>query len=497
MGVLDRLGKVILPFRYAKKQTKTSNTPDIDLVDDFGGARTTIPKFVQGGGGVFGALPKKTQRDLQIDESSLTTMSIEDLVDVLIDVHPDMSFAVWNFMRISDSGYTLEVRDIETGEPYEEGLQALLYLIKRLSLPNIERFELSRDFDKVVQQLLLSTIVRGACSLELVLTPKYDNVAFFAPVDPATVSFKFENDRYVPYQDEETLSLDIPTFFYDGLDSIVDDPYGRSPILGALNIIFFQLQILNDLRQVIHNQGYPRFDIKILEEVLLNRMPIHIRNNEEKKQKWLNDKLQEIINMYNNLDPDDSFVHYDSVEIGMAGGGQHGGALIDPEKLMNVIDHQIMAGLKTLSTILGRRSTGNTESFAKMEIKLYIKGVEAIQKTVARLLSRALTLALNVMGMQGIVTFKFNPIEIRTSMETAQFEQVHLLNCQFKRDQGWIDQNEAAMLAVGHAPVADGPIDNTTPRNSDGSKIKGSTDEKTTNATDVKDDSGGGNDESE
>lgn len=82
-------------------------------------------------------------------------------------------------------------------------------------------------------------------------------------------------------------------------------------------------------------------------------------------------------------------------------------------------------------------------------------------------------------------------------METAQFEQIHLLNCQFKRDQGWIDQNEAAMLAVGHAPVADGPIDNTTPRNSDGSKIKGSTDEKTTDATDIKDDNGGGNDESE
>ena len=485
MRFLDNIKKVFLPTKYSKGTINTTNVPDYDPVSDFGGSRTTLPKFIQGGGGVFGALPKKSQRELQLDDFTLSTMGVDDLIDTLIDAHPDVSFAVWNFMRIGDSGYTIRVTDLENGETYEEGLEEITNLIKRLSQPNVEQFEVSRDFDKVINQLLLSTITRGACAVELVLTPNYDDVAFIAPVDPATVDFKFENDRYVPYQDEETLSLDMPTFLYEGLDELIDNPYGRSPILGAINTVIFQLQVLNDLKQVVHNQGYPRFDITILEEVLLKRMPITIRNNEEKKQKWLNEKLHEIIDMYNNLDPDDSFVHYDSVEIGMAGGGQGGGAMIDPQKLMDVIDSQIMSGLKTLSTILGRRSTGNTESFAKMEIKLYIKGVEAMQKTIERLLSRALTLALNIKGMQGIVYFEFDPIEIRTSMETAQFEQIHLLNSQFKRDQGWISQEEAAMLATGHGPVADAPINNETPRNSDGGPIRGATDEDTVDGTDV------------
>lgn len=490
MAFLNKVKRVFLPSNYSKGTINTTNIPDYDPVNDFGGSRTTLPKFVQGGGGVFGALPKRSQKDLQVDEASLLTMSIEDLMDILIDIHPDASFAVWNFMRISDSGYSIRVENVDDSETYEEGLEEILMLIKRLSQPNVEQFEVSRDFDKVVQQLILSTVVRGACSLELVLTPSYDDVAFMAPVDTATVDFKFENDRYVPYQDEETLSLDIPTFLYEGLDSMIDSPYGRSPILGALNTIFFQMQVLNDLKQVVHNQGYPRFDITIVEEVLLNRMPITIRNNEQKKQKWLNEKLQEIIDMYNNLEPDDSFVHYDSVEIGMAGGGEKGGAMIDPQKLMDVIDSQLMAGLKTLSTILGRRSTGNTESFAKMEIKLYIKGVEAIQKTVERILSKALTLTLNIKGMQGVVYFEFNPVEIRTSMETAQFEQVHLINCQFKRDQGWIDQEEASMKAVGHNPVSEAPINNETPKNSDGGDIKGATDEKVTDDTSIENEDG-------
>lgn len=477
MGLLDRFKRIPLVSNFAKASITTSNAPDADPVNDFGGGRTTVPKFVQGGGGVFGALPKRTQRDLDLNENRIATMGVNDLIDVLIDAHPDISFAVWNYLRIGQSGYTIKVENYEDSELNEEALNELKMLIKRLSQPNIENFEVSRHFDKVIQQLMLSVITRGACSLELVLTPGYDDVAFIAPVDPYTVDFKFEGDRYVPYQNDAELSLDIPTFFYEGLDEIIDDPYGRSPLLGALNSVMFQLQVLDDIKQVVHNQGYPRFDITILEEVLLNRMPITIRNNEEKKQKWLNDKLQEIIDMYNSLDPDDSFVHYDSVTIGMAGGKGSTGAIFDPEKLMNVIDHQIMAGLKTLSTILGRRSTGNTESFAKMEIKLYAKGVEAIQDVVERILSRALTLTLNIKGIQGVAYFEFKPIEIRSSMEIAQFEQIHLMNCQFKRDQGWIDQNEAAMLAVGHAAVADGPIVNETPKNKEGETVGGATDE--------------------
>lgn len=474
LGLLNRVKQIVLPKTYARKSNiSTTNTPDYDPVSDFGGSRTSIPKFVQGTGGVFGALPKKTQSDLGLDDSTLSRLSVDDLITTLIDAHPDVSYAVWNFLRLGNSGYTLSVSNVDNDEKFEQGELEVKSFIKRLAQPNIFNFELSRHFDKVINQLMLSTIVRGACSLEMVLTSNYDDVAFLAPVDTATIDFKYENGRYIPYQDEETLSLDIPTFLYEGLDELIDDPYGRSPLLGAINAVMFQLQILNDLKAVVHNQGYPRFDITIIEEVLLNRMPISIRNNEEKKQKWLNQKLADIINMYNNLNPDDSFVHFNSVEVDMVGGGKGGTAMIDPEKLMHAIDNLIMAGLKTLSTILGRRSTGNTESFAKMEIKLYMKGVEAIQGVVERLMSRALTLFLNIKGMQGVVNFKFKPMEIRTSMETAQFEQIHLINCQFKRDQGWISQDEAAMLAVGHSPVADAPSSNVeTP------DVEGNQDEK-------------------
>jgi len=236
---------------------------------------------------------------------------------------------------------------------------------------------------------------------------------------------------------------------------------------------------LNDIKAVVHNQGYPRFDITILEEVLLQRMPINIRSNEELKTQWMQERLNEIINLYNNLEPDDTLVHFDSVKVDMVGGkgSAGGGATIDPQKLMQVIDNLIMAGLKTLSTILGRRSTGNTESFAKLEVKLYLQGVKAIQEVVTTILERVLTLYLNLKGKQGIVEVEFNPVEIRTELEQEQFRQIQYQNAAFARDQGWIDQTEAANIAVGHDPVGDPDWEHLQPmKNKDGGTPQGTRD---------------------
>lgn len=473
MGLFDFYRKT--NFAAAPRSGASS---EVIVAPDFGGTRTTIPKFTQGGGGVGGALPKKAQRDLLLDERTLGSATIDNLMDILMDAHPDLSYAVWNFIRLGNTDYDIQIRKPGSDKPFTQGEKVIQQFLDTLDTPDLTKYSSGRNLKKVLGQLFQSVVTRGAASLEMVMLPDLSSVSFLAPVDPATIDFKFEQDRYVPYQNQEKLSLDIPTFLYEGLDERIDDPYGRNPLLGAVNMVMFQLQILADIKAVVHNQGYPRFDIKIVEEVLINRMPISIRNNEAEKQKWLNSKLQEIIDAYNGLAVDDTFVHFDSIEIGMAGGGKGGGALLDPSSLMTAIDNLVMTGLKTLSTILGRRSTGNTESFAKIEIKLYIQGVKAIQEVVERLMSRALTLMLNLSGKQGIVSFRFKSIEIRTELEQAQFEQIKLMNIAMKRDQGWIDQDEAAMEAVGHAPVAEPNMEmlGAGPKNKDGGTPQGSTD---------------------
>ncbi len=467
LGIFNSVKKV---FNRNSKNNKSSNGGR--------GLRKTVETVNVPNRGTFNSVPRKARRELSLDERLLNRLSVDELIDTLADCHPDVSFAIWNFLRIGNNGYVISVHKPGTIERSAKAEKELGRFLQGLKAPSTKGYQKSRNLDKVIIQLMQSVLTRGAASLEVVLDKSLENVVYLAPVDPASVEFKIEDGRYVPYQGKT--SLDIPTFFYEGLDERVGDPYGRSPFLSALSIIMFQLQVLNDIKAVVHSQGYPKMDIVILEEVLLKRMPIQIRNNEAEKQKWMNDRLNEIVQMYNNLEPDDSYVHFDSIQIGTAGGSSAGkGALIDPQKLMSAIDGLIVSGLKTLSTVLGRRTTGNTESFAKIEIKLYLQGVKAVQNVISDILEKAFTLVLNIRGIQGDVVFEFKPAEIRTELEQEQFKQIKFINLAFARDQGWIDQDEASRSAVGHSAFSEPNWDRLQPiKNKEGQTPKGNKESK-------------------
>ena len=108
----------------------------------------------------------------------------------------------------------MSVERLGSGKHWEQAEKEVREFIKRLSLPSVDRFEHSRSMSKLLNQLLLSVVVRGAAACELVLTPDMKDVAFIAPVDPATIEFKFEDNRYVPYQRGWKVIANIPTFMY-------------------------------------------------------------------------------------------------------------------------------------------------------------------------------------------------------------------------------------------------------------------------------------------
>lgn len=421
-----------------------------------------------------GAISRRTKSQLSLDNLPYANMNIRQIVDFFADVHPDFSFALWNYLRIAESGYDIQCFDIETGEPLEDVRLEITRIIERSSLPSTDKFQKSRSFDKVINQLLMSVLLRGAAAVEVIPTSKYDDIDFFSPVDPGSIEFRYENNRFVPYQDNGRISLDIPTFIHNGLDEKIDDPYGRSPLISAINTIIFQLEVLNDIKAVVHTQGYPRLDIEILEELILKRMPIQIRSNPDEavRIKWMQQQIDAIKAQYSTLEPDETFIHFDSLKIGMT---EQNKAMFDPQKLMTVIDNLIMTGLKTLSTILGRRSSGSTESYAKLEIKMYTMGVNAIQGVVEETLSKALTLSANILGMQAHVKFKFKDIEIRSELEQEQFKILKYQNIAYLRDQGWIDQDQASIMAVGKPAVGE-PIGDTTRTNAEGQPVGGTTD---------------------
>ncbi|MCV5365997.1 hypothetical protein OFB70_28930, partial [Escherichia coli] len=90
-----------------------------------------------------------------------------------------------------------------------------------------------------------------------------------------------------------------------------NDPYGRSPILPILQIIFFQVQVLRDLQKVVHHQGHARFDITIVEEAIMKNIPPHIQGDPKAVQEYVTGYITEVQRMMSELEPDDDFYHTD------------------------------------------------------------------------------------------------------------------------------------------------------------------------------------------
>lgn len=447
MAILDRVKSfftkavnvVSSPFMYnrsnSNQETYAPNerhTPS----ETFGGSRKTA--------GLDEGNVYRNGKYMKMSDNLFKRYSPKKLLSILKNNHPDVSQAIWNFKIIGNSGYKIKVTKLDGKTEHESGQKLIENFIRKLDFYSSNGFEKSKSLDKLIDQMFDSALVRGAVSLEMVMDSEFTDVLFLANVDPDTIDFKVEGGRLIPYQDN--VKLDIPTFFHEGLDESEIDPYGTSPFLSVIQTLAFHQQVMEDIRMVIHNQGYGKYDIKIIEEVLLKRMPITIRNNEKKKQEWLNEQLSMIISMYSKLDPDAAFVHFDSVEVDMVDASK---ATLDPQKIMAVIDTQILGALKQYSTLMGRRSQGQTEQYAKLEIKIFMKSVKRIQFMIESILSRSLTKLLNINGMQGYVNFEFKDTEIRTELEKVNFEQIAIQNAQKKRDNGWINQDQASEEVTG------------------------------------------------
>lgn len=421
-----------------------------------GVGRATVPKNANPWN-MFNWLPRKYQTAHNIDLTKLQNYTAEELLELLISVHPDVSHAVHTYLRIGDTALSMTAKT-STGKKDNNGQKTVdgLYqmLNQELSSPGYQH---GRSLEKMDGIQRLMVMARGACAGEVVLNDACTEVVDIVPVDPALIWFRRmpDTNRLVPWQyvknpkmkpGEEWFGqykkIDTPTFIYEELDPMVDDPYGRTPILPVLQVVFFHIQVLQDLKAVVHNQGYPRMTVSILEEVMLKNMPAQYKMDPNAQRQWLNNRLADIQTQFSSLNPDDALIGWDSVKYEyLKGSGT--GPMIDVKKLIEVIDTQLATSLKTLLTLLSRHQ-GSTETYSSVDTQLYIKTVESARNVTKRFWERAFSMAARVNGVQTIVSAEYEPIDLRTENELESDRQLRLENLITAEENKYITPEEAA-----------------------------------------------------
>jgi hypothetical protein len=228
------------------------------------------------------------------------------------------------------------------------------------------------------------------------------------------------------------------------------------------------MEVLRDLKAAVHFAGYPRIDISVawdavLQNVRDTRPDLLEPGRADDLRSWLDSYLGDITDYLDTLNPDDAFVHFDSVSSQFITPGR---SAVDVSQLTAAIDAQIVSGLKQLPILLGRNE-GATTTHASVQWQVFAQELKSYQRKSAQLIAWALSFALRVAGRLGRVELEYEPIKTSDRLADAQAAEIETRTLIYQREAGWITNDEAAQAAVGHDSVAEPPASSGNPDNPD------------------------------
>jgi hypothetical protein len=429
------------------------------------GGRVTVAKGETGFLGMAQALiaPADAESDWrlqQLDQRALERVSPARLIELLCDVSPDVSRALWDFLRMCNPGY--EVKALRRGTPRgeevvdERGPAALDAFLERLTV-------LYGSLDVVFARLFIGAFLRGGLFAELVLDAAGRVPVDLATPDPATVRFKRVRDdvrgtvwQLGQTQGFEFVPLERPTVRYIPLDPFPDSPYGRAVAAPTLFSALFLIGMLHDLRRVVQQQGYPRLDLAVVVERIQAAMPDDLQGDGEALKEWVDAAIAEVQTVFAQLKPDDVFVHTDAVTVGRPVGAastEHFGAF---DGLIDQLVRLVVRGSKSMPLLAGI-TDGVSEANANRQWEIHVAGIKSVQHLVENLLSPLLTLALEAQGIPARGSLRFAELRAAEEFRDQQTLEKKLANADTAYKLGYYSQEEASLFAVGHPPDQEEP----------------------------------------
>jgi hypothetical protein len=398
----------------------------------------------------YSVLSPYRSRTTQILETLRMIPEEAQAIDFLRKVTPDVSMAVWNFVRLANQGHEMHFYDIrEKNRRLPRAEAKWREFAERVNETS------NAGLDGLIDILHQSAFLRGAMAVEVEVNSDRTDIVDIYPVIPQTIYWYIEERNghkvWIPYQqigmNKVSLEPGKANFFWVPTDPDIDDPRGNLVLTPVLQAVDFQLQVLQDLAAVLHHQGWSRNDISINLERLMKIAPAEVKMNAAKMRAWLKEKWEEVVNAFKNLEPESDYIHFDDVTVTLAPGANAGRGL-DVRAVAELVDTQLLSGSKQLAIFMNRNQ-GITESWGSVQFKIMVSAIASVQRGSKRLIEEVARLWLRVNGIQGIPKFTHNTIDWQSE---EQRWTVKLLQQEFysiAQLMGWVSADEAAQEVIG------------------------------------------------
>jgi len=367
---------------------------------------------------------------------------------------PDLSATKNAYLRVGiPENYTVMARDMD-GAINVEATKLAQEILRRVTYLGDYSlgYNPSTDLQGISEALGGEGLLYGSMALELVLD-KQRQPLYFQPVSTTTIRFKEEDGGVYPVQvigGQET-ELDIPTFFYVSIDQNLLTAYSTSYFEAAIQSVIADTQFLNDLRRSMQRVIQPRMVARIIEEKVKASIPPDILNDPDKLSAFYTTLIETLTSTISGLNPEDALVTFDNVECKMIGSdGASQGSIADTlSAVQKLIESKLAAGAKTMPAILGRDATGTAATTSAM---LFLKNADVIRRKLNTLYSRALTVAVRLLGQDCYVEFKYEKLDLRPDSELEAYKSMKQSRVLELLSIGLMSDEQACIELTGNLP---------------------------------------------
>lgn len=381
------------------------------------------------------------------------------LIALLANMDPDISAAIHAFLAVAGTVdpiiYAYDANDVIDLAGITMGQQLLALMTTTNDYT--AGFSNKPTVDGIMASHRYMTLLRGGTAGELVLDKTYVP-SELRMIDPATLLwYETGNGIFDPKQrpigSAVLIDLNIPTFFTANFHQSPLSMYWYSPFVSAINTIASRTLVVNELYRIMKVVGYPRVDIQVLEDVLMNAAPAAFRNDPIKIRAFVEAELARIRAAIANLASADAFVHSSAITAKIIN-DKNPTAGLQIENIISVLDAQNQAALKVMPAVVGKGSNGQV---ASTEARLFALSADALNRTVAELFSKALTLAARLAGYPGRIECVFPPVELRPDLELEPQKTMRAGRLKADLSEGIISDLEYSMAMYRRPPLPGAP----------------------------------------
>ena len=382
------------------------------------------------------------------------TRAAPDLMRYLAAGNALASTAGLNLVALADTGIQLKAYSSLSQEFSREGLKAAELVVSgiNVSADYSRGYADKRSLPCLVETLLREVSLTGGCCIELVLD-RYRIPDRLEVVDYSEIAW-ISNGRGGKYPQQkpktgEPVDLNYPTIFIGESFKSAAEKYA-TPFMASGAQSLFQLEsFLEDSWRVIRRAGEPRLTASLDYEQVVRSAPPDVQNDPSKLADYLESARAQIETLLTGLNPEDALVSFDLVTMDKIDAGTE---KRDFSELMSVYTGMAASALKSNASLLGLRA-GGSQNTASTEALVSTKTARRLQLPVEEVLSRALTLAVRLLGVDAAIEVSFKPIELRAESELSAFRAMTQAQVLELLSLGRLLDDEAqSLLGLGSLP---------------------------------------------